>query len=369
MSEVPSAKPVSASRVTRAQLMQPEHANNQGNVHGGVVMKLVDEAGALACMRHAQRRVVTVAVDQMTFSQPIRVGDLVTLTAEVSYAGRTSIEAEVQVTAENPISGECTHTNTAYIVDVALDEEGNQQLCRRLSQRPKRVRRMEAAKLARPIAWLKTAPERCCQNQRQMTMDSEISSTPAQNPEPGESGSSVRSLRELIDRVSGKGYRAEQGQEDAGLAEDLPFPFLALVGQREMKLALLISLINPAVGGVLLVGSRGTGKTTAVRSLVDLLPLVPRSLCFYGCLPEDVETGGIDAICPDCARKYAGGEPLAQPDRAARSSCPSMPVWRTWSVGSTSRAATHERLRLRRGILAQSDRNLLYVDDLISAAR
>ena len=125
MSEVPSAKPVSASRVTLAQLMQPEHANNQGNVHGGVVMKLVDEAGALACMRHAQRRVVTVAVDQMTFSQPIRLGDLVTLTAEVSYAGRTSIEAEVQVTAENPITGECTHTNTAYIVYVALDEDGN----------------------------------------------------------------------------------------------------------------------------------------------------------------------------------------------------------------------------------------------------
>ncbi len=125
MSEVPSAKPVSASRVTLAQLMQPEHANNQGNVHGGVVMKLVDEAGALACMRHAQRRVVTVAVDQMTFSQPIRLGDLVTLTAEVSYAGRTSIEAEVQVTAENPITGECTHTNTAYVVYVALDEDGN----------------------------------------------------------------------------------------------------------------------------------------------------------------------------------------------------------------------------------------------------
>jgi acyl-CoA hydrolase len=88
-------------------------------------MKLVDEAGALACMRHAQRRVVTVAVDQMTFSQPIRLGDLVTLTAEVSYAGRTSLEAEVQVTAENPITGECTHTNTAYIVYVALDEAGN----------------------------------------------------------------------------------------------------------------------------------------------------------------------------------------------------------------------------------------------------
>jgi uncharacterized protein (TIGR00369 family) len=120
----PQAKPVSASRVTIAQLMQPEHANNLGNVHGGWIMKLVDEAGALACMRHAQQRVVTVAVDQMVFRQPIRTTDLVTLQAEVSFVGRTSMEVEVQVMAENPITGECTHTNTAYLVYVALDENG-----------------------------------------------------------------------------------------------------------------------------------------------------------------------------------------------------------------------------------------------------
>lgn len=117
-------KNVSASRVTIAQLMQPEHANNLGHVHGGWIMKLVDEAGALASMRHAQQRVVTVAVDQMTFRQPIRITDLVILTAEVSYVGRTSIEAEVHVVAENPITGERTHTNTAYLVYVALDEFG-----------------------------------------------------------------------------------------------------------------------------------------------------------------------------------------------------------------------------------------------------
>jgi len=117
-------KPVSASRVTIAQLMQPENANNLGNVHGGWIMKLVDEAGALACMRHAQQRVVTVAVDQMVFRQPIRITDLVTLTAEVSYVGTTSMEAEVQVVAENPITGERTHTNTAYLVYVALNETG-----------------------------------------------------------------------------------------------------------------------------------------------------------------------------------------------------------------------------------------------------
>ena len=105
--------------------MQPEHANNHGNVHGGWIMKLVDEAGALACMRHAQTRVVTVAVDSLVFREPIKIGDLVTLTAEVTYTGRTSMEAEVQVVAENPITGERTHTNTAYLVYVGLDDQNH----------------------------------------------------------------------------------------------------------------------------------------------------------------------------------------------------------------------------------------------------
>jgi uncharacterized protein (TIGR00369 family) len=124
MADSPAPKPISASRISIAQLMQPEHANNLGNVHGGWVMKLVDEAGALACMRHAQRRVVTVAIDSLVFQKPIKIGDLVILNAEVSYAGRTSVEAEVQVQAENPITGERTHTNTAYLVYVALDDAG-----------------------------------------------------------------------------------------------------------------------------------------------------------------------------------------------------------------------------------------------------
>jgi uncharacterized protein (TIGR00369 family) len=110
--------------VVIAQLMTPQYANTLGNVHGGWIMKLVDEAGALACMRHAGQRVVTVAVDQMTFDKPILIGDLVTLTAEVSFVGRTSMESEVRVVAENPILGSQTVTNMAYLVYVALDERG-----------------------------------------------------------------------------------------------------------------------------------------------------------------------------------------------------------------------------------------------------
>jgi len=107
----------------------------------------VDEAGALACMRHAGRRVVTVAIDQMVFRHPIRIGDLVILDAEVSFAGRTSLEAEVQVIAENPITGQRTHTNTAYLVYVALDEAGKPALIPPLlPENPAEKARLEMAR-------------------------------------------------------------------------------------------------------------------------------------------------------------------------------------------------------------------------------
>ncbi|OGO38012.1 MAG: hypothetical protein A2W35_00510 [Chloroflexi bacterium RBG_16_57_11] len=131
-----------------------------------------------------------------------------------------------------------------------------------------------------------------------------------------------------------------------------------------MKLALILALVNPAVGGVLLIGPRGTGKTTAVRSLVDLLPQAPRSLCHYGCMPEDLETGGIDAVCPDCAQKYALGEPLAKMDSVHLVELPLNARMEDVLGGLDERAAVHERFRIRRGLLAQADRNLLYIDEV-----
>jgi magnesium chelatase subunit I len=184
-------------------------------------------------------------------------------------------------------------------------------------------------------------------------------------PGLGEEGQlKVRSLNELIDRVTGRDLDVSQPQEDAGIADVVPFPFLALVGQNEMKLALLLAMINPAIGGVLLIGPRGTGKTTAVRSLVDLLPEVPRSLCYYGCLTEDVEIGGIDAICPECAKKFAADEPLAAMERARLVELPLNARLEDVVGGADERAAIQERYALRRGILTQADRNLLYVDEV-----
>ena len=174
----------------------------------------------------------------------------------------------------------------------------------------------------------------------------------------------VRSLRELIDLVSGRNLKTNAVQEESGIAEVLPFPFLGLVGQTEMKLALLLSIVNPAVGGVLLIGPRGTGKTTTVRSLLDLLPEVKRSACFYGCMPEDIENGGIEAVCPDCARKYAEGKPLTITDRVRLAELPLNAKLEDVIGGLDERAVIHERYRLKRGILSNADQNILYVDEV-----
>lgn len=117
-------KRVRDSQSTLAVAMNPADANPLGDVHGGVVMKLVDEAGGLCAIRHARRPTVTIAMDSMTFLSPVRVGDLVTFLASVNWVGRTSIEVGIRVEAENVLTGEVTHTNSAYAVYVALDDNG-----------------------------------------------------------------------------------------------------------------------------------------------------------------------------------------------------------------------------------------------------
>lgn len=187
---------------------------------------------------------------------------------------------------------------------------------------------------------------------------------PTQPPDGEMVTTGIRSLRELIEAATGKSSEEKQPTEDFGLADAMPFPFLALVGQYEMKLALLLTLINPAIGGALLVGPRGSGKTTAVRGLLDLMPPIERSACFYGCLPEDIETGGIDAVCPDCARKFAMGEPLTRRDRVKIVELPLNSSLEDVVGGIDIHYQDNLRQRLKRGILARADLNLLFVDEV-----
>jgi len=196
-----------------------------------------------------------------------------------------------------------------------------------------------------------------------MSNETPQSSLESENPLGPES--KFRSLKNLIEYVSGKSVSDTEQQQDSGLVEVIPFPFLAMVGQVEMKYALLLSLINPAIGGVLLIGPRGTGKTTAIRGLVDLLPEIPRSLCYYGCLPEDIETGGIDAVCPNCAKKFARGEPLAAMDKIRLVELPlNSRLEDVVGTVDENDSTGRDHLRLHRGILAHADRNLLLVDEV-----
>jgi uncharacterized protein (TIGR00369 family) len=118
-------KRVGDSQITLTQLMQPEHVNVLGNVHGGVLMKMMDEAGGLCAARHARRPAVTVVVDTITFLEPIRIGELVMCTARLTFVGRTSMEAEVRLEAEDILAGNRRLTNVAYIVYVALGDDGH----------------------------------------------------------------------------------------------------------------------------------------------------------------------------------------------------------------------------------------------------
>jgi uncharacterized protein (TIGR00369 family) len=117
-------KPPQESRVNLHQLMLPEHANALGNVHGGVIMRMVDEAGAIAAMRHARMPCVTISIDSMTFRHPVQLGELLICTATVTWVGRSSIEVGVDVHSENPITGVVSHTNSAFVVYVALGPDG-----------------------------------------------------------------------------------------------------------------------------------------------------------------------------------------------------------------------------------------------------
>lgn len=107
--------------VTMAHMMLPQHANPDGNVHGGVIIKYMDDAAAAVAMKHARTTVVTVAIDRVVFHRPVNIGDLLSIMASLNYTGKTSMEIGVRVEAENLRTAAIHHIASAYLTFVSLD--------------------------------------------------------------------------------------------------------------------------------------------------------------------------------------------------------------------------------------------------------
>ncbi len=117
-------KRVKDSSVVMVQLMCPQDANPSGNVHGGVMMRLIDTAGGIVASRHARTNVVTASIDRLDFHSPVFIGDLVTLKASLNLVGKTSMEVGVRVESETVITSDVRHTASAYLTYVALGKDG-----------------------------------------------------------------------------------------------------------------------------------------------------------------------------------------------------------------------------------------------------
>ena len=119
------AKTVDESRVTISAIVTPQDANISGNVHGGVIMKHIDNVGGIVATRHSQCSVVTASIERIDFHRPAFIGDILTLKASLNMVGRTSMEVGVRVESENVMTGEIRHNASAYLTFVAMDEDRN----------------------------------------------------------------------------------------------------------------------------------------------------------------------------------------------------------------------------------------------------
>jgi len=164
------AKKVKESSVAIAQVMVPQDVNPSGNVHGGVIMRLIDTTAGVVASRHARSNVVTVSIDRLDFHHPVFVGDLLVLKGSLNMVGRTSMEIGVRVEAENLMTGQVRHTASAYLTFVALDEEGKPREVPPLiletedevrRNREAKVRRAQRVNERRQEARCQVSPERC----------------------------------------------------------------------------------------------------------------------------------------------------------------------------------------------------------------
>jgi magnesium chelatase subunit I len=179
-----------------------------------------------------------------------------------------------------------------------------------------------------------------------------------------EHGAEQSTLLRILNRSGARSVLAEEAT-DLGIADQRPYPFLALVSQYEMRIALMLAVINPAIGGVLLIGPRGTGKTTAVRSLTGILPDVEVSDCDEGALPEELSSESARLLYPDCYEKYYSGQSVSHFEPVKLVELPLNARLDDVVGGINERVAIQQqRVRLERGIMARADNNLLYVDEV-----
>lgn len=133
-----------------SHMMMPHHANPAGNIHGGVIMKFIDDAAFVIATRHARHNVVTASIDRIDFHQPVHIGDLLLLKASLNFCGRSSMEIGVRVEAEELSSGVIRHIASAYLTFVALDDKGvPTPVPKRIIQDDEQRRRFEEANLRR----------------------------------------------------------------------------------------------------------------------------------------------------------------------------------------------------------------------------
>ena len=148
--EIPN--PLPTHELTMTLLMTPDKVNFAGNVHGGQVLKMLDEVAYACACRYSGRYVVTLSVDNVLFKEPMHVGELVTFLATVNFTGRTSMEIGIKVVAENPTTRECRHAMTCYFTMVAVDDDGRPTpVPPRIPKSAKARQRHEAAKRRRAL--------------------------------------------------------------------------------------------------------------------------------------------------------------------------------------------------------------------------
>ena len=139
-------------QLTMTVLMTPDMANFSGNVHGGAILKLLDQVAYACASRYAGRYVVTLSVDQVMFRQPIHVGELVSLLASVNYTGTSSMEIGIKVVAEDIRKQSVRHANSCFFTMVAVDDEGRTTAVPPLEpSTPEEIRRFAAARLRRQL--------------------------------------------------------------------------------------------------------------------------------------------------------------------------------------------------------------------------